>query len=162
MEQIMKKLLVTLVLAGLLSGCNSWKDQPDPHFADDPGVPNTVSGAVADESSGDIAAVPVDVDSEQDTLSEQEVVQKAYEGNLAEVQLAQLAQQKSSGQEVQSLATLIEQDHQKANEKLTQMAPDLNVTLQDELKPEHKQLEERLSALSGEEFEREYVQSQID
>lgn len=86
----------------------------------------------------------------------------AMAGNQAEIQLAQLAQQKASSQGVRDLAQAIQQHHQDANSKLTSIATDAsaanNATA---LKPQHKQLHDRLSKLEGAEFDRMYASEMV-
>ena len=86
----------------------------------------------------------------------------AMEGNLAEIQLAQLAQQKASSQAVKELAQTIQQHHEAANAKLTSVATEAaaanNPTT---LKPQHKQLHDRLSKLEGAEFDRMYASEMV-
>lgn len=86
----------------------------------------------------------------------------ALAGNQAEVQLAQLAQQKASSESVRELAETIEQHHQQANAKLTAIAADAaagdNVPA---LKPQHKQLHDRLSKLEGAAFDRMYASEMV-
>lgn len=86
----------------------------------------------------------------------------ALVGNQAEIQLAQLAQQKASSESVRELARTIEQHHEQANAKLTSIAADSqagdNVPA---LKPQHKQLHDRLSKLEGAEFDRMYASEMV-
>lgn len=87
---------------------------------------------------------------------------EAMEGHRAEVALARLAQQKADSQAVRDLATVIEADHQEAGEKLQSIAASVgaadNAT---ELKPKHKQLQERLSRLDAVAFDKAYVSEMV-
>src|ERR1041384_4677028 len=56
-------------------------------------------------------------------------VKEAAAGNQSEIALAQLAQQKDQNPEVKNLAQMIQQDHQKAQEKLQTIAQAHGVTL---------------------------------
>jgi predicted outer membrane protein len=56
----------------------------------------------------------------QGAFNEQKFAKKAMEGNQFEIQLGQLAQQKSQNEEVKRLAQMLVQDHQQANQKLMQ------------------------------------------
>jgi putative membrane protein len=55
----------------------------------------------------------------------------------------------------------MEQDHSKANKELEQIAAKKNVELPKELEGKHKREIERLSKLSGEKFDREYMELMI-
>jgi putative membrane protein len=85
----------------------------------------------------------------------------AQEGQ-GEVALGQLAEQKATNPEVKQFAALMVRDHTRAGEELKTIAAKNNVELKAELADEHKDLRERLSKLSGPEFDREYMKAMID
>jgi len=93
--------------------------------------------------------------------SDEAFMHHAVTGGLTEVQLAQMAQQKASSQEVKEFARKIEQDHTQANNKLKTIAQERNVTLPTDVGPEHQQIVSKLSSLSGEEFDRAYVKMMV-
>jgi putative membrane protein len=86
---------------------------------------------------------------------------EAAEGGMAEVQLAQLAQEKASSEEVKALARMIGDDHQKANEKLKEIAAHRNVELPADVGPKHKQVMTRLQALEGAAFDKAYTDAMV-
>jgi putative membrane protein len=86
---------------------------------------------------------------------------EAAQGGVAEVQLAQLAQQKASSDEVKQLAKTIEEDHQKANDQLKQIAANRNVDLPAEPGPKHKQLMTKLERLEGAAFDKAYTDAMV-
>jgi len=86
----------------------------------------------------------------------------ALEENQAEIQLAELAQQKASSQAVRELAQTIQQHHEQANTKLTSIASEAAAgNNAPPLKPQHKQLHDRLSKLEGAEFDRMYASEMV-
>ncbi|HEY8550853.1 MAG TPA: DUF4142 domain-containing protein [Vicinamibacterales bacterium] len=95
------------------------------------------------------------------SAADRKFVTRAAAGNHAEVQLAQLAQQKSQRQEVKDLARAIEQDHTKANQELKRIAQDNNVDLETKLTAEHQQLRKKLEGLEGTTFDRAYTQAMV-
>ena len=88
-------------------------------------------------------------------------VTKTAEGGKAEVELAQLAQQKASSDAVKALAKRLADDHQQANRELETIAGQKNVSLPESLSPEHAALKSRLEAASGAEFDQQYVAAMI-
>jgi putative membrane protein len=84
---------------------------------------------------------------------------RAAQMNLAEVQLSELALQRSTraSREVQQFAQQMVADHTRATERLSRLALDKNVILPIELDAQHRVIRNRLSKLSGEEFDREYL-----
>ena len=87
---------------------------------------------------------------------------KAAEGGKAEVELAQLAQQRASSDDVKALAKRIAEDHQQANHDLEAIAGQKNVSFPDSLNPEHAALKAKLEAASGVDFDRQYVGTMIE
>ena len=151
----MKKLWMGLVFASLLCGCNTPQTQAENN---DPGNPSKqVQNHIAHQDSGSQA----NANQTHEDLSDAQAAQKAYSGNLAEIQLAELARQKAQSEEVRELAAKIEEDHKKANQQLKSLEIGLNTKLEDKLEPKHEDLKQRLSRLSGEEFDREYIHSQV-
>jgi putative membrane protein len=76
---------------------------------------------------------------------------------LAEVELARLAIQKAKSPDVKQFAQRMVTDHSKANVELKQLASNKNVTLPAEPNAQQKADKDRLSKLSGAEFDREYM-----
>jgi putative membrane protein len=94
---------------------------------------------------------------------EQEFVRKAMAGSAAEIRLAQLAQQKASSAGVKQLAQRIQQDHQRASGELQPIAQQTGVgTAGSSDAPHAEEQLQRLQALSGAEFDREYVELMVD
>jgi len=86
----------------------------------------------------------------------------ALEGNQAEIQLAELAQRKASSEGVRELARTIHQHHEQASTKLTSIATNAAAANNTPaLKPDHKQLHDRLSKLEGAAFDRMYASEMV-
>lgn len=94
-------------------------------------------------------------------LAEHEFIQKAATGGKAEVELAKIAAEKAQHPEVRQFAEQMIQDHTRANENLKKVAQKEGAQVPQELDPEHKQTLERLQKLSGEEFDRAYMEQQV-
>lgn len=86
----------------------------------------------------------------------------AMEGNRAEVALAELAQKKATHESVRELAAMIQRHHEQANDKLKSIAADIDAgTNPTDLKPEHKQAEEKLSRLDERAFDAAYASEMV-
>jgi putative membrane protein len=96
------------------------------------------------------------------TTSEKSFVEKAAEGNLAEVELGKLAQQKSSDSKVKDFAQQMITDHSKANDQLKPIADSASVKWPSNLTGESKTLYDRLEKLSGNQFDRLYIRSMVE
>src|SRR4051812_10286517 len=93
----------------------------------------------------------------QSPADSKQFAMKAAEGGMLEVKLAQLAQQKSQSQEVKQLAQQLEQDHTQANQQLTQVAKQKNITLPTELKGECQETYQAFQQLDGTDFDNAFL-----
>ena len=78
--------------------------------------------------------------------------------NLSEINLAKLAQTKSRDDKVLSFAQRMLDDHIKTQEQLQQLAQAKDVQLPSVPDAAHQTIERRLSALSSEQFDRQYME----
>src|SRR5438270_12237616 len=92
------------------------------------------------------------------TPAEQEFIRKAAGGGLGEVKLGQLAEQKATNPEVKRFARRMIEDHAKANGMLKAALSLPGVTAPSTIAAEAQQAYDRLSRLSGREFDRAYVE----
>jgi putative membrane protein len=96
------------------------------------------------------------------SMGDQAFVSDAMQGNLAEVQLAQLAQQKSQSQDVKLYAQKMASDHQQMNQKWFEpVAKQLNVSEPKSPSKKDKKLMAKLEGLSGDEFDKEYITAML-
>jgi putative membrane protein len=86
---------------------------------------------------------------------------EAAKGGIAEVELSRVATTKAQNAEVKKFAQQMIQDHTNANAELKQLAGKKNITLPTELDAEHKALKDRLSSLSGAEFDKAYINAMV-
>ena len=89
--------------------------------------------------------------------SDQEFARKVAAGGHAEVELAMLAQQKGSSEEVKSLASRLQTDHMKANDELQKVAASKNWNLPTEPTPDQKNQKAKLEKMSGKAFDKAYT-----
>jgi putative membrane protein len=86
---------------------------------------------------------------------------EAAAGGMAEVELGRLATQKASRSEVKEFGQMMVDDHGKANDKLMKIAQEKGLAAPHALKPDAKEAQDRLSKLSGEAFDRAYMQHMV-
>ena len=89
-------------------------------------------------------------------------VKEASAGNQSEIALAQLAQQRAQNPEVKNLAQMLEQDHQKAQEKLQTIAQAHGLTLDNSLTFTQKRAQSKLEKLNGAEFDQQYTKDMLE
>lgn len=88
-------------------------------------------------------------------------VMDAAMGGMAEVELGKLAAEKASRDEVKRFGQRMVDDHGKANDELKSLAQSKTITLPTAIGAKHKATVDRLSKLSGEAFDRAYVQEML-
>jgi predicted outer membrane protein len=90
----------------------------------------------------------------------QKFVEKAALANMAEIQLGQLAETRAQSPEVKEFAKMMVTDHTKALDELKQAAGP--ATIPTALDKKHQKLHDKLSKLSGAEFDKEYMEAMVD
>jgi putative membrane protein len=95
-------------------------------------------------------------------MGDQAFVSQAMEGGVAEVQLGQLAQEKSQSSDVQQFGKKMVSDHTQMGEKwLKPVAKQMGVNEPKGPSKKDKKLIEKLQGLSGPQFDTEYIQAML-
>ena len=98
----------------------------------------------------------------QQAIVDQSFVRKALEGGTAEVQLGQLAQQKSSSEDVKQFGQKMVEDHtQLGNQLIKPIAKQLGVKEPKGPSKKDKELIAKLEGLSGQQFDEEYIKAML-
>jgi putative membrane protein len=105
----------------------------------------------------------MDHDAMMQNATPQMVLQKIHAKNLEEIDMGKLAQDKGSDR-IKQYAQTLQTDHQSADQKVQDLAKRKGFTLSDTAKNPEKQqkmqqMKDRLSALSGTEFDRAFANS---
>jgi len=93
--------------------------------------------------------------------SDKQFVTKAAEGGMAEVELGQLATEKASDPQVKQFGQRMVDDHSKANDQLKQLAGSERIAIPDHMSAKDKMEKEKLSKLSGTDFDRAYMKDMV-
>jgi len=122
----------------------------------------TAAGAGSSTSSGS-TSTPAGTKTGSNALSskDRKFVETAAQDGMAEVQLGQLAAQKASSPEVKQFAQRMVDDHTKANDQLKQIASTRGITLPTDVDSRHKRDMDKLSKMSGAEFDRAYMDHMV-
>ncbi len=95
-------------------------------------------------------------------FGDQAFVAKALEGGVTEVQLGQLAEQKSQSNDVKQFAQKMVSDHSQMGDKwFKPVAKQMGVSEPKGPSKKDKKLIEKLQGLSGQEFDTEYIQAML-
>ncbi len=151
---MIRPLLPRLLLSGaLLCGPLFAQDSGQAPFPSQqpgqPGAQTTQPGASPEILGTDKNADPLEGD--------RRFIREALEQSTTEVELGKLAQEKASSASVKDMAAKLVDDHEKLNETLKSFATQANVPLTSDLPRKAKKSKEKLSKLSGEEFDQAYV-----
>lgn len=92
---------------------------------------------------------------------DQAFVTKLAGVNTAEVELGMLAKDKASGRDVKAFAQRMIDDHRKANDELKTVADRKHLAWPTALPADAVALKDKLSKLSGTEFDRAYVDAMV-
>ncbi len=82
-------------------------------------------------------------------------------GGMSEVQLGNLAEQKSTNPRVKNFAAMMVKDHSTANQKLESLASSKDVSLPKSPDARQMATKDKLEALSGSSFDKAYIESQL-
>jgi putative membrane protein len=93
------------------------------------------------------------------TVSPQSFATQAAVIGKAEIELGQMAAEKSKDKNVRDYAERMVKDHKAADAKLKKIAGKENLKLPESLDAEHEALKTRLSGLQGEAFDKEYAKA---
>jgi putative membrane protein len=152
----MKHIIAALSLLILLAACREKAGQPQTETTGTAQSVQQTSSATATttgESGGTSSAL---------TPDDKEFVSKAGMGGLAEVQMGNLALSKASSADVKAFGQRMVTDHSKANAELAQLATAKGVALPTELAGEEQATMDRLSKLSGAEFDKAYMKDMVE
>src|ERR1019366_1566447 len=86
---------------------------------------------------------------------------KAAEGGMAEGELGKLAADKATNEDVKAFGKRMVDDHTKAGDQLKGIAEKENIPLPTELNAKDKAQKDRLSKLSGDAFDRAYINHMV-
>ncbi|GAA4378975.1 DUF4142 domain-containing protein [Hymenobacter koreensis] len=175
----MKKLfLPALLAAALLGGTSACTDNkgsnPDVtstegNNADDNymgGATNGSTNAMTDgDTTGSMAAANAMPANDPNAVGphkdDPEFMKTAAHSDQNEIQLSRMALEKGVSGMAKEHANMMIKDHTKSTADLKAIADKKKVTLPTDMDPEHKAIAEQMKGLSGQEFEKRYLQQMV-
>ncbi len=94
-------------------------------------------------------------------MMDKKFVSGALEGGMAEVALGKLALEKSSNPEVKQFAQRMVDDHTKLGDEMKPIAEQIGVKVPTGLSKKDQATEAKLSALSGQQFDKAYIETMV-
>jgi putative membrane protein len=114
-------------------------------------------GQATAQSSGQSSQTTQSSQPSNISTQDRDFIMKAAQGGMAEVQVAQLAKDKASSAQVKQMADKLIQDHTQNNTQLQQLAQSKGVTVPQSVNAKDQKEIDRLSKLSGSDFDREFT-----
>ena len=88
-------------------------------------------------------------------------LEEAIRGNMAEVQMGELAKQRAQSKDVRDYGQMLVDDHSKANQKAEAIARNLGVTVPTEPTAKQKQEHDAMAKLSGAQFDSMFMSHMV-
>lgn len=94
--------------------------------------------------------------------ADQQFMNEAIQGDLSEINMGKLAQQKGESQGVKQFGQMLEQDHGQHLQQAKTTAQQLGLTAPNEPNAKQKEMYDRLSKLSGAQFDKRFAQNMVN
>lgn len=91
------------------------------------------------------------------SAADRKMMTELAQANMAEIEMSKLAQQQTKNPEVLAFAQKMIDDHTQASEQLKELAQSKGVTLPTEPDAKHQAMAKKLSKLSDEKFDKQYM-----
>jgi putative membrane protein len=151
----------------LVSACASWFMQPV-LAQSRMSTPSTLPGAttsgqtVPGQTPGATGPLGQNTpDAMSAKIDDKKFAKDAALGGMAEVQLGKLATEKASRDDIKQFGQKMVDEHTKANDQLKEVATKDNIPIPDALDSKHQSRIDKLSKLSGQNFDKAFVKDQI-
>lgn len=118
------------------------------------GVQNTNSSTTTDNTNGPMKM-------KMKMTADQKFAMEAAMGGMMEVELGRVAATKGASEEVRQFGQRMVDDHTKAGAELMQVASGKGMMLPTAPDAKHQMMMQKLNALSGEKFDKEYVSMMV-
>jgi putative membrane protein len=138
--------------AALLASPTAWAQQ-----GENPDTANTRPPGGAMGGTAGMKMAPGDAPTGKISGADRHFIEEAGATNLAEIQLGRLAADKGESPEVKGLGQKLVDDHTRANDQLKPLADARGITLPTEPSAAQRSTYERLSKLSGKDFDKAFL-----
>ena len=134
------------LVAAITMGCNA----------------NDCTDARANNPSGSAVGTAGTADRNTVSSGDKDFVRDVSGANLAEIELGRMATERGANAEVKKFAQMMVDDHTKAGDKLAAIASQHSIPTATALDDKHRDLRDKLAALNGAEFDRQYIDAMVD
>lgn len=98
----------------------------------------------------------------QSNKADQQFMNEAIQGDLSEINMGKLAQQKGESQGIKQFGQMLEQDHGQHLQQARGTAQQLGLTAPTQANAKQKQMYDRLSKLSSAQFDKQFAQEMVN
>lgn len=128
-----------------------------------PGGSPSQSGTPMPGSSDPTANSPSTMSGQStpNTMADRDFVKEALQGGMAEVQMGQLALQKSNNDQIKQFAQKMIDDHTQLGEQMKPVAQQLGIKEPKDISKKDKEIVAKLQNLNGDAFDKAYVQTML-
>jgi putative membrane protein len=151
---MMKPILAAGFAAALMAG-TAYAQTTAPSGTSTQNKPAATGTQSAPAASGTQAAA------QKPSKADEAFVKDAIQGDLAEVKVGELAQQKGQSQDAKSFGQMLQQDHSQNLQQAQQLAQQLGVTPPTEPNAKQKAMYDHLNKLSGAQFDKAFAQGMV-
>lgn len=123
------------------------------------GVQNTNSSTTQGNANGNAGMSSGSM--KMKMTADQKFAMEAAMGGMMEIELGRIAAQKGASEEVRQFGQRMVDDHTKAGEELMAIASGKGMMLPTAPDPKHQMAMQKLSALSGDKFDKEYAKMMV-
>ena len=92
----------------------------------------------------------------------EQFITEAIQGDNAEIAMGQLAQEKGASDQVKAFGKTLVDDHGKAKQDVLVLAKQMNVSAEPPPKPDAQAMHDKLSGLSGADFDKQFAAAMVD
>jgi putative membrane protein len=157
-KKVVRGALAASAMMCLISFGAAAQDQAAPSASSDQ------SAATAKHTKSKKAAASSDSNSSASaklSAADKKFVMDAAKGGMMEVELGKIAAEKGNSSDVKQFGQRMVDDHSKANDQLKTLAEQKGVTLPTDLDAKDKAMKDKMSGLSGDQFDKMYMQHMV-
>ncbi len=117
--------------------------------------------ATSTQNAPDATSTQKQTAAQKPSKADERFLKEAIEGDLSEVKMGQLAQQKGQSQDVKSFGQMLQQDHSQNLQQAQQLAQQIGVAPPTEPNAKQKAMYDRLSKMSGTQFDKAFTKDAV-
>jgi putative membrane protein len=160
-DMMIKKLAASALVAVGLASAMAMAQAESPEPGTQPKQPIIQAAPTPATPPGRIAEPKLESPAPAVSAAEKRFMEEAARANMEEMDLGKLAKDHAQNEDVKKFGQRMMEDHAKVNDELKTLAEKKGITLPKELARAEQSNEERLSKLTGPQFDKQYVSQML-